>query len=259
MKLSISNIGINDEDLNKAYALMQSLGYTGLEIAPTKFIGLNPYNNLAKAGEMAKKLKDEYGFCISSMQSIWYGQQGNIFVPEQAYLLKEYTFKAINFAKAVKCKSMVFGCPKNRNIPQGGTQYDSYSFFENIAKYAFENGTAIALEANVPQYGTNFINTSLQAFELAKKIPYLKVNYDLGTLIAQNESLEVLTDNIDLVSHIHISEMGLAPIEKRQIHLELATLLKKKNYEGYVSIEMQTQPFNKLSSVLKYISEVFKC
>lgn len=258
MKLSISNIGINQEDTDKAYLKMQALGYKGLEIAPTKFTGLSqPYDDLALVRHKAEELKAAYGFCISSMQSIWYGQQGNIFVPEEARRLKEYTFKAIAFAKAAGCKSMVFGCPKNRSIPDGSAADDCLNFFKVIAKNAYDNGTVIALEANVPAYGTNFINTSLQAFEFAKKVPYLKVNYDLGTLIAENESLDALAENIALVSHIHISEPGLAPIEKRNIHKELALLLKQKSYAGFVSIEMQAQPFDRLCGILEYVSEVF--
>lgn len=257
MKLSISNIGIKDSDLLRVYAKMQGLGYTGLEIAPTKFVGEQPYDSVAKAARIAQQILDDFGLVIPSMQSIWYGKSGNIFVKDDSEALLEYTKRAVQFAKGVNCKSLVFGCPKHRNIPQNSTAEESISFFTQVAKYAFDNGTAIALEANVPEYGTNFINTSKDAFDFAKKVPYLKVNYDTGTLIAQNESLDTLANNIDLVSHIHISEPLLAPIKPREMHIELATLLKQKEYKGFVSIEMQAQPYDELCGILKYISEVF--
>ena len=44
------------------------------------------------------------------MQSIWYGQTGNIFDPVQAEELLDYTAEAFQFAHTINCPSLVFGC-----------------------------------------------------------------------------------------------------------------------------------------------------
>ena len=49
MKLAISNIAW-DETLDlQMYDRMKQYGYSGLEIAPTRIFGENPYKNLKKA------------------------------------------------------------------------------------------------------------------------------------------------------------------------------------------------------------------
>ena len=40
-------------------------------------------------------------------------------MPEEAKALEEYTGEAIEFAAACRCRSLVFGCPRNRNVPAG--------------------------------------------------------------------------------------------------------------------------------------------
>ena len=75
MKLSISNIAWDKENDDAVYKLMKKYGYTGLEIAPTRVIEKNPYNKIEEAMAWSKALHDQYGFVISSMQSIWYGRQ----------------------------------------------------------------------------------------------------------------------------------------------------------------------------------------
>ncbi|MEG0768710.1 MAG: sugar phosphate isomerase/epimerase [Ruthenibacterium sp.] len=261
MRLSLSNIGFAKEDSLAVYALLQKYGYAGLEIAPGIFAGDAPYDHTAAAAEKAGELARNYGLAIASMQSIWYGCTGNLFLPQEAEALAATTEKAVRFAQALSCGNLVFGCPKNRRIPQGGSAEDAVPFFARIAQYAAINGTCIALEANPPVYGTNFCNTSGEAFCFARRVPQLKVNYDLGTLLTNGEDLQSLADNLALVNHIHLSEPQLAPIEqnaeRRALHKALAELLREQGYAGYVSIEMKAQPLAQLERILAGAAEVF--
>ncbi len=257
MKLSLSNIGFRDADESRVYALLRQSGFSGLEIAPSKFIGAQPYCKRGAAAKKAQLLRSEYSLEIPSMQSIWYGQSGNIFVEEDARFLKSYTARAVAFAKAAGCKSLVFGCPRNRNIPQGKTADSALDFFADTALFAAQNGVRLALEANPPIYGTNFINTSAQAFEFAGKVPDLYVNYDLGACIANGETLDILAENLKLVSHIHISEPQLAAVKPRQEHKQLAEILKSGGYDNFVSIEMKTSSFDEVKTAVECVAEVF--
>lgn len=256
MKLSLSNLAYLQADKLKVHRLLMLEKYKGLEIAPRLFVGENPYD-LPNAPQLAADIAASYGLCISSMQSIWYGMAGNIFDKNDAQQLEAYTSKAIDFAASLGCHNIVFGCPKNRLMAQGAKDSDVVPFFSAIAAYAHNNGVNIALEANPECYGTNFINTTREAFDFAKNIKYLRVNYDLGTDIINGDSLNVLSDNINMVSHVHISEPNLACICQRSVHKELACLLREKNYEGFVSIEMKSQPLAIVQNAVSYIREVF--
>ena len=83
------------------------------------------------------------------------------------------------------------------------------------------------------------------------------MNYDLGTLLTNGESLDTLFENLEQVSHIHLSEPELAPIRPRPVHRELARRLREAGYTGFVSVEMKTQPVETVRRVPEYTAEVF--
>ena len=129
-KLSISNIAWTEENDAAVYGLMKKYGFQGLEIAPTRIFPERPYDKNSEADAWSKQLKSEYGFCVPSMQSIWYGRQEKIFgTDEERKTLLNYTKKAIDFAAAIGCKNLVFGCPRNRNLPDGADESLAVAFF----------------------------------------------------------------------------------------------------------------------------------
>lgn len=258
MKLSISNIAWTAEHDAQMYSFLMEQGFTGLEIAPTRLFPKNPYDYFDDAKEFAVLLKSKYGLSISSMQSIWYGVSQSIFAAdEDRNILIAYTKKAIDFAEAIDCKNLVFGCPKNRVIPSDEYLPFAYDFFRTIGEYASRHNTTIAIEPNPPYYNTNFINTTSEAFEFCKKIDCdgLRVNVDLGTCMNYNESVDFLNENIQLVNHIHISEPMLVPIERRPLHNQLKTL----NYDKYFSIEMKNMDDVELvKRIVRYVKGVLR-
>ena len=259
MKLSISNIGWYEKDNIEILNYLTKKGFDGLEIAPTILLD-DPYNHIAEAQKIVRKIHEDNKLEISSMQSIWYGQSGNIFDEEESRLLLSYTKKAIDFASAINCRNIVFGCPKNRVIPEGKTVKDIVSFFKELGDYAFSKNTIIAMEPNPTIYNTNFINYTSEAFDFVKLIDSkgFKVNVDFGTIIENQEDLNVVIDNLNLVNHIHISEPYLEKINKRIEHVELAKKLKENGYDKYVSIEMKKlENIEELKEIVDYVYEVF--
>ena len=261
MRLSISNIGWVSESDEQIYKIMKKLDFRGLEIAPTRIFPESPYDKSEDAKKWSESLKNEYGFCVPSMQSIWYGRQEKIFhSPEDREALTEYTKKAIDFAAAIGCGNLVFGCPRNRNI-EG--EYDpdvATDFFRTIGNYAASRGTTIGMEANPPIYNTNFINDTISAIKLIEQVGSdgFKLNLDLGTVIQNRENLSELVGKVSVINHVHISELGLKPVEERKLHSELRDILAKENYQGFVSIEMgKVDDIYLLEEKMKYVKEIF--
>ena len=261
MKLSISNIAWGNESDKEMYKYLMDVKFNAIEIAPTRIIKENPYDNLDKARDIANKLNNYYSLEISSMQSIWYGKTGNIFNSDDAEELIKYTKKAIDFANTIRCKNLVFGCPKNRIIPEGKNEDEVLYFFKELGDYAIEKQTVIAIEPNPAIYGTNFINYTKQAFKFVKKIDSngIKVNVDFGTIVENKERLNEIFENINWVNHIHISEPNLVKIENRKLHKVLYDNLKRLKYNKYVSVEMKnTGDLNNVKDVIKYINGIFR-
>lgn len=261
MKLSISNIGWDTAHDNEIYGLMQKYQFSGLEIAPTRIFEQQPYSCLEDAKEWSKSILQRYGLAVSSMQSIWYGRQESIFGTEQEVSeLVDYTKKAIDFAKAIKCGNLVFGCPRNRNVPEGVDSQVAISFFKEIGGYAAKQGTVIGMEANPPIYNTNYVNDTVSALELIEQVDSqgFKLNLDVGTMICNDEDVKCLKGRVDVINHVHISEPGLKPIENRQLHKELRKVLSEENYSGYVSIEMgKGCSVEEIEEKMIYLRDVF--
>lgn len=257
-KLSISNIGWAKEDDEVIYAAMRDAGFTGLELAPTRIFPEQPYDCLNSAALFGGYLLNRWGFTVPSIQSIWYGQTGSIFDAAQAEELLDYTAGAYRFAHALNCPSLVFGCPKNRMLPAGADPAAADLFFDKAGTLAASHGVRLAIEANPPIY-TNFLNGTAEAFALVKRLgnPGLAVNLDLSTMLAQGERVQDFVDDLTYVSHVHISEPGLQPIQKRPEHRELALLLGAVGYRGYVSIEMGRTDPDTVRRTIDYIAEVF--
>ena len=263
MKLSISNIAWKPEENELIFSLMNKYGFTGLEFAPTLLLGENPYNKIPEAKLQLHKLTTSYNIFFSSIQSVFYKMDAQLFGPnDEQEVLFNTLQKAIEFCSALEIHNIVFGAPKNRVIPEDKTVLDIIPFFTEIAKIANANNTVLSMEANPAIYQTNFINTTGEAIQLVKEVnsPGFKVNLDFGTIIENEESLNYLETELEFINHIHISEPFLMPIKRRDEHRELAAILKANSYDGYISIEMR-QPEQNASSIiestLQYIREIF--
>ncbi len=262
MKLSISNIGWTAEKDEAVYELMNKYGFGGLEIAPTRIFPENPYDRLGEAKSFADSILKNRGFEIPSMQSIWYGRDEKLFgSDEERKALLDYTKKAIDFAHAMSCKNLVFGCPRNRNMPEGAKETVAIDFFKELGDYAAERGCVIGMEANPPIYNTNYINGTEAALELIEKVASkaFALNLDMGTMIANNEDISLLKGREEHISHVHISEPGLKAIEEREVHRQLKELLTECGYKGYVSIEVGKQDdIVNLEKMMTYVKEMFE-
>ncbi len=263
MKLCASQIGWAAEEGPAVLSALSELGFCGIEIAPTIAVGQEPYDAPQRAASFAADMKEKYGLSVCSMQSIWYGQSGSIFGAERQFFL-EYTKKAFVFAQSMGCKNLVFGCPKNRTLPQGESADAAVPFFEELADAAARCHTVLALEANPEIYGTNFITNTPDAIAMVKRVnrPGFRLNLDIGTMLQNGESAQLLTEEVvRLVNHLHVSEPYLAAVgsdaARRNLHAEVAQRLRSGGYEGYVSIEQAKQPVETVLEVAKYVAEVF--
>lgn len=265
MQLSISNLAWSAERDNEMYAILNRMGIEGLEIAPTRIFPDKPYEYIEQMKQFAEDLKRSYAIGIPSIQSIWYGQSQMLFgEQEERDALTAYTRKAIDFAAAAGSSNLVFGCPRNRRIPDGMLQSDADSlaeaFFGELGEYAWKQGCCLSMEANPVIYHTNYMNTTAEAAELVRKVNSkgFRLNLDLGTMIENEEDLTAVEENLPLIQHIHISEPNLQLVKPRSIHQKLAQILRNKGYAGFVSIEMgKRDEIAETTSVLEYVKGVF--
>ncbi len=263
MQLAISNIAFDAAQDDEVFEIMKSNGYSGLEIAPTRLFQ-NPYDDLSRIEKYADTLWRRHGFTVCSMQSIWYGKSESIYDVDGGKVLLDYTKKAIDFSAAGGIKNLVFGCPKNRNIPveidRDVAESIAEKFLFSLGEYALKRGTVLSLEPNPDIYGTNYIDTTEQAFETVKRISSggLKVNIDLGTMIHNGESPEILRGHLEFINHVHLSRPYLEYVIPDEIHERLRLTLDSIGYDRFLSIEMKkVEDISLLSDCLKYVGGFF--
>jgi len=261
MKLSVSNIAWTKEYDEEMYAFLKAEKIEGLEIAPTRIFPETPYDKNEMAAEFATRLKGKYNLEIPSMQSIWFGRNENIFASEEdRKALLDYTKKAIDFAAAIRCGNLVFGCPRNRSYAQGCDTRVVIPFFEELGYYAYSKNTVLSMEANPPIYNTNYCNTTMEAVELVKTVGSkgFLINLDMGTMLQNEEDLHVVEAAREWLNHVHISEPGLALVERRASHREVAKYLKETGYEHFVSLEVKTQEnIQNVKDAMHYLQDIF--
>jgi len=264
MKFAISNIAWSPVEDRDMYDFLRDRNLD-LEIAPTRIFPwgdsmtlgrmAGPYDHIREANIWAKNLYDEYNIRVVSMQSILNGFNYSLFTSEDdRRMLINYLKKGIDFANAMLCPNMVFGCPLNRNIPDDVELVDAgviaVDFFTELAMYAANHGTSLGIEANPTIYKTNFLNYTDQVFSFVQTVRSalgrntgkgIGVNLDLGTIIHNEENIyQILAaDNIPLINHVHFSEPNLSMLKRRRLHEIVLRMLEEGGYEGYISIEMR--------------------
>lgn len=257
MKLAFSNIAWDKEWDEEVLGLLQKNGFEGLEIAPTRLFPEEPYTKLKEVKEYAARLYENYGLRIVSMQSIWFGRKENLFadVKEQKQLL-DYTKQAIDFAVNAGCGNLVFGCPYHRKMGERGSAKQLIPFYNEINDYCKDTEVYFAIEPVAAVYNTDYLNTTAETLRCAKELdlPHIAVNLDLGTLLTNGEKITLIDNNVDKISHVHISEPMLAPVVYHKEHDDLYSILTDVAYDRYVSVEMKNgSTKDELLGIMEYM------
>lgn len=261
-RLAASNIGWQAADDERVLSAMADLGYEGLEIAPTRVIADEPYDHLDDAARFADDVGRRFGLAIPSIQSIWRGRTESIFDSSGAETLLSATEGAAAFAEAVGAESLVFGCPRNRCVPEGRDPAEADGFLAACGDACARHGAVLALEANPPIYDTNFLTVTPKAYAKASELADhgVRLNFDLGTVIANGESAGELYEMAPLVSHVHLSEPHLAPplaAGREELWGALREAIEASSWAGYVSVEMAALDAEAAISVLEQVAALF--
>jgi sugar phosphate isomerase/epimerase len=262
LKLAASNIAWTPDDNFEAYSALAEAGFSGLEVAPTRFVPEVPYSakNLQKAQDFAEVAFNQATLRICSVQSIWFGRDEQIFgsQSERDFLLA-HTRGAIDFAVALGSPHIVFGSPKNRKRKDSQDVGIGHEFLAACSYYAETKGVTIGLEASPKSYGANYITSTFEALLLVQSInsPSLKINLDLGAVIENREPISELASVLPFTSHVHVSEPHLRAVVDRAEHDELRRILTDGGYSGWVSLEMAPAELPTLKKSLNVVASAF--
>lgn len=269
MKFSISNIAWDKDEDESVSVLMKQYGFKGLEIAPTK-IWDSPLNQTKENLSLYQNFWKINGINIVSMQSLLYNKpQFQIFQSETSYIeMKKYLKSIIDLGFHLGVKTLIFGSPKNRlvsNCNQDIKEKRMISFFRELGEHANSHNMSFCIEANPIKYGCDFVTTTHEALELVRRVNQqgFGLHLDTGTIILNNENIEdVIEKTIPYAKHIHISEPYLELIGTNyEQHIQIAQIIKKSNYNHWLSIEMKNNllspNLDAIKKAIHFVSNIY--
>lgn len=237
---------------------MAQLGYSGIEIAPTRVwpdLAQAPHASVAS---YRLRLADK-GFTVPSMQAIYHGLDGvSLFKPETHKHLIKRTIRVATIARTLDCPVLVFGAPRMRdpgNLSAADAVDQAAPILRVLAQIAADFDTKLCIEPNARQYGCRFVWTVAQAAELVRHIdhPGFGLHVDTAAMFLEHENAPaVLREFSPMIQHFHVSEPQLRGLgtSLQDQHANLAALIDT-GYSRWVSLEStDTTTFRESASLL---------
>lgn len=169
VELSVSNICWSDGPLaqEEAVQALHNLGVGYVDLAPTK-----AWPEFATTGDVSPEEIDAYkrtlnGLEVAGFQSLTFGVDGKLFGDREGVeALSDRMHRVINLAHLVGARTIIFGSPKTRGIPEGMSPDEVYdraaTFFEPLANLATDRGVVLGIEPVSPDYVQNGFGQSAQ-------------------------------------------------------------------------------------------------
>jgi len=153
--------------------------------------------------------------------------------------------------KLMGVDTVVLGSGKSRSIPDEISRqegiYKLKEFFKRCNEFAQKSDITVAIEPlNVDE--TNVIHTVSDGAELVRDIDcsHMKLLADVYHMYRSDEDMKVLSENKDILRHIHVchAEKRAAVKDFSSEYLKMfAKALDEMNYQGRVSLECQFDNF----------------
>ena len=260
MKLAISNLAWERDDEGAIAEIIRANGASGIELAPTK-IWKDPLR--ATDGEITdcRKFWQSRGIEIVSLQSLLFERPDlELFAGVEARdEMLRYLTGMIRLAAKLGARVLVFGSPRNRQrlgLSNQEAEEIAVPFFRSLATEASAHDVTFCIEPNPPQYGCDWITTSIEGLRLVELVNSngFGLNLDAGGMtLAAEDPVASIAECAPVLKHFHISEPGLAPVGSPVIdgtkHDDFARALKTAGYSGWTSIEMVPPSVNTIEGI----------
>lgn len=249
MKLGVSNIAWPADLEPQAAGLLQKLGVTGVEIAPTT-VWSAPLTAATDDIARYRRFWSDRGIEIVALQALLFGREDLALFGSAAARAETVTYLSamIRLCAELGARALVFGSPRNRDrgdLSDAEANRIAVAFFDELGSRAAAEGVVFCIEPNPPSYHCNFVTTSGQAVELVRQVgnPGFGVHLDTGGMTLSEEPIDAsVAAALPWCRHFHVSEPQLRPIGTAGVdHPRFGAILRRLQYRHWISIEMRLQ------------------
>jgi D-psicose/D-tagatose/L-ribulose 3-epimerase len=252
--LAISNLAWDNVESEKYFDTFKKIGINKIECVLTKIKdwgGLTLEDIIDYKNHLNKENIQPY-----SIQSLFYNIKCDSFKDDD--LTMSHFIRLIEYSKILGVKILVLGSPNLRK------KYDNWetevvNLFKKVDGLLDNTGIVLTIEPNASEYGGQYFTKISEIVEFIKnsKFSNIKTMIDTHNLILENcdPTIEFIKHN-DYISHIHVSEIGLAPIIKTETHELFSKKLMEFGYDGVITYE--TKKDDKFIESLEVFNGLYK-
>lgn len=252
--------------LRENLEVLSKLSFQGIEVPGS--LQLNPYTVSKEDRKRLKELVESYGLKIVASNVIYPRGFQHTSGDEYTRMRSiEYTWRLAEAAAEIDCRILVWGSSHARNIPPD-TALDiagerNLAVLREASRAGEEYGVVFAIEP-LSKRESNFINTVLEAYEIAESIgsDHLMVLADIRHMIREEDSvLDSLKAVAKRLIHMHIANENMRVPGRGVIDFsKVFRTLDEIGYRGYLSIEARIgeKPFEELSFAKNYIEDSYR-
>lgn len=238
MRLAISNLAWVGRDPAPYEQSVVQLGVEGVEVAPTVVLGVDPTAATEAERAAVRARLGEAGLTVIGVQSLYFGH------PELQLLASgadrtafvDHTRRIADVCADLGGTTMVFGSPGNRRrgeVPVAEAMARAADTLHEIGDYCVTRGTVIVPEPLSTDFGSDFVQTLVEAAELVRRCDSAGVglHVDTGTCSPAD------ADAVDLtrLRSVQLSG-GPGVLADDAAQRRWAEILG--GYDGWVSIEL---------------------
>jgi sugar phosphate isomerase/epimerase len=257
-KLAVSNIAWNHNNFNDILKILSANRIKSVEIAPTKIADWSNWSS-----ETISRLKS-YDINFVSCQSILFNTSITNIFRDCDKFINHYKVVA-EICNNLGITKIVFGSPKARDLGEA-TEEDAIQLFSKIGDISSKYNVHCCIEPNSKKYGCTWLTNLYDTINFVKKVnhSYIKVNYDLGNYLMEDDEFVWNNENIRLIGHIQISSSFLKPLS--ELSDENKTKYKHQiqdiinlGYKEYISLEMtETSIYEIMNSINIFLDFLHK-
>jgi hypothetical protein len=231
-RIAISNIAWGADNRRDAEKILSRYGIRRIELAFTKICEWGQWND--EVISTLQQLPYEYPSC----QSILYKTDIHIFRDTQPFL--DHISHVLSLCTILHISRIVFGSPRARHI-YATSLPERIRLFKQLGDLCHTHGIILCVEPNARTYGCTWLTNLAETVEfvLAVNHPNVRINFDFGNYLMEEDTTPLTVDIVRLIAHVQISAPFLSVIRRSlsSTYISLWNKLRTAGYDGSISLE----------------------